>query len=260
MSAPNQLSFLPDDYLQRKAQRRANTICATLFLLAAAGIGSSYMLAERSLDSVEKRAEEVNREYADAAKKIKQVQQMQERQRTMARQAELTAQLLEKVPRSYVLAEVTNALPAGVSLLDLTLDSKVRRPVAAAVPTGKTAAEARKAAREAKNAPPQPEVKQYDVSIKLTGIAFTDVQVARFITSLNQSPLLQDVNLQISDTLESKSGGETMRKFVIETSLRPDAQVATMVRRTEDVKPLAEAPAATPAAPSATAALPGDER
>ena len=35
MSAPNQLSFLPDDYLARKAQRRANLICATLFIVAA---------------------------------------------------------------------------------------------------------------------------------------------------------------------------------------------------------------------------------
>ena len=33
MSAPNQVSFLPDDYLARKAQQRTNIICAMLFLI-----------------------------------------------------------------------------------------------------------------------------------------------------------------------------------------------------------------------------------
>ena len=126
MTAPNQLSFLPDDYLQRKRQRRANLICAGLFVMVVGGVGTSFTLAERSLRSVELRAADVDREYADAAKRIEQVQRMQDRQKKMSRQAELTAELLEKVPRSYVLAEVTNSLPAGVSLLDLVLERMSR--------------------------------------------------------------------------------------------------------------------------------------
>ena len=54
-----------------------------------------------------------------------QVQQMQEKQRTMAHQAELTASLLEKVPRSFILAEITNGMPGGVSLLDFQLEARV---------------------------------------------------------------------------------------------------------------------------------------
>lgn len=225
MSAPNQLSFLPDDYLQRKAQRRANVVCATLFLLVVTGIGTSFALAERSLKRVEKRAIEVDREYADAARRIQQVQQMQERQRTMARQADLTAQLLEKVPRSFLLAEITNALPAGVSLLDLHLDSKLRKPRTETVPAGVTAAEQRRLAREKKNQPQLPEAKQYDVTIRVTGIAYTDVQVARFITSLNASRVLKDVNLVVTETLEpkEKDGGEVMRKFSLEMTLTGEA-------------------------------------
>lgn len=225
MSAPNQLSFLPDDYLQRKAQRRANVVCATLFLLVVAGIGTSFALAERSLKRVERRAADVDREYADAARRIQQVQQMQDRQRTMARQADLTAQLLEKVPRSFLLAEITNALPAGVSLLDLQLDSKLRKPKAETVPAGVTAAEQRRLAREKKNQPQVPEAKQYDVTIRVTGIAYTDVQVARFITSLNASRVLRDVNLVVTETMESKErdDGEVMRKFSLEMTLAGDA-------------------------------------
>jgi Tfp pilus assembly protein PilN len=225
MSAPNQLSFLPDDYLERKAQRRANLVCATLFLLVSVGIGTSFALAERSLKRVEQRAAETDQQYAEAAKRIQQVQQMQERQRTMARQAELTAQLLEKIPRSFLLAEITNALPAGVSLLDLQLDSKLRKPKAETVPVGATAAEQRRLAREKRNQPSTPEAKQYDVTVRITGIAYTDVQVARYITSLNASRVLRDVNLVVSETLEpkEKDGGEVMRKFSLDMTLDTDA-------------------------------------
>ena len=60
------------------------------------------------------------------AQRIRQADMMQEKQRTMARQAELAASLLEKVPRSFILAEITNAMPPGVSLIDFNLESKLR--------------------------------------------------------------------------------------------------------------------------------------
>ena len=70
---------------------------------------------------------------AQAARPIEQFQKLQEKQRTMAMQAELTSSLIEKVPRSFLLAEMTNSLPTGVSLVDLVLDSrkKVVAPPAA---------------------------------------------------------------------------------------------------------------------------------
>jgi arginyl-tRNA--protein-N-Asp/Glu arginylyltransferase len=122
MSAPSQLSFLPDDYLKRKAQRRANAICAFLFLVIMSAIVSAFTVSERSLKNVEKMHASVEQDYAVAAKKLEQVQEMQNKQHMMAQQAELAATLLEKVPRSFVLAELTNNLPAGLSLLDFTME------------------------------------------------------------------------------------------------------------------------------------------
>ncbi len=37
MASPNQLSFLPDDYMERKSQRRTNAICAVLSILVIGG-------------------------------------------------------------------------------------------------------------------------------------------------------------------------------------------------------------------------------
>ncbi|HZZ44054.1 MAG TPA: PilN domain-containing protein [Tepidisphaeraceae bacterium] len=224
MNAPNQLSFLPDDYLARKVQRRTNVICATLFLVAMGAIASAFTLSERATHAMVLRHDEVDQQYADAAKKLEQVGQMQDKQRRMAHQAEVTASLLEKVPRSFLLAEFTNSLPAGVSLIELSMESKLKPQ--APPPAPKTAFEQKKTDGDKKNktaAPAGPPVKMYDVVIKLTGVAQTDVQVAQFINKLSQSKLLMDVNLVIVDQFTVDS--DKVRKFQLEMLLNPEASV-----------------------------------
>ena len=225
MSSPNQLSFLPDDYLETKRQRRTNVICAGLFLLIMTGIGGGFTVVEKSLRTAEKEHDVVIKEYADAATKIQQRQQMQEKHQRLSAQAELTASLVEKVPRSRLLAELTNAMPAGVSFKDVHLDSKSR---ASAPSAPKSQFEIKKAQMEAasggKPSGPVPQAKNYDVTVKVTGRADNDVQVAQFMAKLNQSELVKDVNLVVSD--EEMVGEVRMRQFQIEMMINPSAEVA----------------------------------
>ncbi len=224
MAAPNELSFLPEDYLDRKRRRRTNAICAALFAVVMVACGSAFLITERNLRAAEKRHDDVERQYAEAARRIQQVQQMQEKQRTMAQQAELTAALLEKAPRSFILAELTNALPPGVSLLDFGMESK--RQSSGQAPAGRTVFEQRKAAMEARQngaAVPAAGPVKFDISMKLTGIASTDVQVAQYMGKLGRSDLLDEVNLLVTE--EFKHGDEKLRKFQIEMILNPRASV-----------------------------------
>ena len=82
-------------------------------------------------------------------------------------------------------------------------------------------AEARSRAAQNPNTPP---AKIMDVHMKLTGIADTDLQVAQFLTKLNQSRLLKDVNLVISDVYQQEKN-QQMRKFQIEMLVNPAAEV-----------------------------------
>jgi hypothetical protein len=236
MSSPNQLSFLPDDYMERRARRRTNLICSFLFVCGVAGIGSAFMLSERADRRAEEKHATVSSEYVEEARRIERAKQIQEKQRQIAHQAELTASLIEKVPRSYLLAAITNAMPGGVSLLDLTLDTKVKSVPSA--DKGKTAMEKKKEKRKAdadkKDAPPPPPApKIYDVTIKLVGVASTDVQVAQFITKLNGCQYLKDVNLVISDEFQQEN--ETLRRFQIDMLLNPAAEPPPDVNESKTV-------------------------
>jgi hypothetical protein len=228
-SAPNQLSFLPDDYLERKAQRRTTIFFGVLFALVLAGCLITTHVSKNQTRQVEQQLASIEGEYTEAAKRIEQFQQLQTKQRQMARQAELTSSLLEKVPRSFILAEITNALPAGVSLVDFAMDSKPRQVKAPEPP--KLAFESKATGQPAPKVEPVPEAKTYDVFMKCTGLANTDVQVAQFISKLNASVLFRDVNLVVTEVyaLPNQAGQQTneavMRRFQIELSLNPNADV-----------------------------------
>src|SRR3954452_24542780 len=135
MAAPNELSFLPDDYLARKAGRRANALCAGLSVVVMGAIASAFYFTERSMREVETRSATVDKSFTEAARSIEQVNKMKAQQRKIVRQAELAASLVEKVPRSNLLAEFTNSLPPGTSLLDFSLESRVSVTTSAVVST-----------------------------------------------------------------------------------------------------------------------------
>ncbi|HEX3357219.1 MAG TPA: hypothetical protein VHS31_09630 [Tepidisphaeraceae bacterium] len=221
MKAPNELSFLPDDYLANKAQRRANVICAILFVVTMVSIGLAFTTSEASLRKDEQQNAEVNEGFTNAAKRIEQFKQMQEKQRTMAHQAELTASLLEKVPRSLILAKITNALPAGVSLTDFMLTSSKRN----AMPVARTAYEAKASGNIVSQVA---DAKVYDVQIKIGGLAPTDVQVGDLLNKLKTIRMFKDVILIITDWDkggDKKATDTQYRKFQIELTLNSNADL-----------------------------------
>jgi Tfp pilus assembly protein PilN len=223
MNSPNELSFLPEDYLERKARRRANILCGALSVVVMGTIGTAFWLSERSMRGLDTEVAEVKARYAQEAGQIEAVKRMHAKQRQIVQHAELAAALVEKVPRSNVLAEFTNSLPPGASLLEVTLESRVKAPQAAAAPT--TAFDARVAQSTGAQAAAKkaPEAPRYDVFVKLAGVAETDVQVATFISKLNGSSLLRDVNLVETNTFGKEK--ETRRRFMLEMMINPAAEV-----------------------------------
>jgi hypothetical protein len=229
MASPNELSFLPDDYLERKAQRRTNLIFALLFFIEMLAIAGTFVISERANVAVDNEHETVGKTYTEAAKRIQLKQQLEQKQATMEKQAELSASLLEKIPRSYLMAKITNSLPAGVSLIDVNLESKLRPGTGPAPMGSKTAFEQKKSATDPKKpaAPPVQQAKVFDVNMKVTGVAFTDVQVAQFISKLNTLPVFKDVNLIISDEYKDADEGQQLRKFQLELTVNSNADISS---------------------------------
>ncbi|HEX8340175.1 MAG TPA: PilN domain-containing protein [Tepidisphaeraceae bacterium] len=229
MNAPNQLDFLPEDYLRNKAQGRTNVMCASLFVVMIVSIGGAFFFAERSMREAEDRHAVAVQQHADAARRIAEMKKMHEKQAFLARKAELSASLIDRVPRSYVLAELTNLLPAGVALTDLDLVT-AKKAVAAPKTDAPALKKKSKSSAAADTLPPAPAPQE--ATVRLTGTAAADSQVAAFVEALKKSNLFIEVNLLISaEQAQGENGVTSLRRFSIDLVLDPKADVRRQSRR-----------------------------
>ena len=213
-------SFLPEDYVERKTQRRTNIISMTLFVVVMTGIIGAFLVTDRQRVEVVRKQREVNAQFEEAAKRLEQLDHMRVQKEEMLQKAEVTAVLIERLPRSLLLAELINTMPATLSLLEFELETKVVRQ-----PQPKTALDAAKAKRVAnRKQKPKPPPKINEATLLLVGVAPTDVEVAQYMTSLSKSEMFKDVNLVFSE--ETKIVDEQMmRKFKIEMKLNQNIDI-----------------------------------
>lgn len=210
------INLLPRDYLKRRLERRADVLLLALFGVVMLGVVSATVLSERSWRHTVKVAERVDQSYEDATKLIEQLQQLDMDKRNMLQKAEQTASLMEKVPRSYLLAAVTDAMPAQARLTSfhLTVDKIEQR----AAPAG-----GKKGSKfQSVSAQRFPGEMTTRVKMEVTGLADTDVDVARFIAAMASNPLVNSADLVYSEERVVEDD-IVMRGFRVDIALTPNA-------------------------------------
>ncbi|MFA6133123.1 MAG: PilN domain-containing protein [Phycisphaerae bacterium] len=225
------INLLPDDYLKRRSQQRANIMCLVLFGIVMAGVGGAALVSERSTRYTREVADRVNASYVDATRMIEELRQLEAKKAQMLRKAEMTARLLERVPRSTLLAVVTNALPRQASLTQFQLIPKLVVRAEPVRPAGETTDKFNRIQDQRSN-PPQ---STYTYSIEVTGMAGTDVEVAKFITNLVRNPLLTSVDLAYSQ--EKLVNERPVREFQVKMEVRSDIDVMDVLQNTERPAP-----------------------
>lgn len=218
------INLLPADYLQRRRQHRGNLICAVLFGVVIVTLCGAAFVSERSTRNTRKVCDRMNVAYADAAKLIDEVHQLEKQKSTMLDKAKRSASLMEKMPRSYMLAMLTNSLPDGASLRSVRMTVRVVAGPAPPKPKNKAAA------LRAAAAPPKPP--KLAVVMAISGKASTDVQVARFIARLAAHPLTDVVDLLYVREGRARQG-KPAREFELTIMLKPDADVLDAIESTD---------------------------
>ena len=217
----NNIDFLPEDYLEKKSQRRTNIVCLFLFLLVVAGVGGGFLFTERQQSSLKQKVAEINQKMVRAGDSLKQLDDLEKKKKEMMEKAAISAMLMEPVPRSLLLATITNDLPDSVSLVDYKMICKVLKDKSTNIRSrNKKARKSKKKTEAAKPAAPP----KTETTIELTGLAPTDLEVAKLIANLNKSPLFSQVNLKLSE--EHKFANEVMRRFQLLVILDPEAQAS----------------------------------
>jgi Tfp pilus assembly protein PilN len=225
------INFVPNDYIQQRQSSRANLMYLTLLAALLGGIGVTFSIIKMRQRAVQADLDAVNAKMAQAKEQIAQLEELKTKGKTMMKSMVMTAELLEPVPRSIILACLTNNMPSGVSLLEVEMKEKETKvaiaPAETAAGTAKPAAAAKPGAKPSqyqaasaknKKAAPVETKTLLENNIEIEGIAPSDIEVASFISNLSSSILLDSVELV--ESKEEDIDGVKFRQFRLRTSLK----------------------------------------
>src|ERR1039458_9805842 len=105
------INLLPQDYIAGRYRRRANWVCSILFAVVMAGVVGAAFVSDQNRRHTLEVSRRVDGDYAEAAKLIAQMQQLELQKALMLTKAGGSSALMERVPRSFLLGMLTNSLP-----------------------------------------------------------------------------------------------------------------------------------------------------
>lgn len=226
--------FLPEDYVQRKAEGRANIIGLTLFCAVMGTVVAAFFVTNRNWKSVHDEREAIAVQYTAAEPEIELLIKLEEQKEQMLQKAEIVTALIEPVPRSILMAELVTRMPEEMTLLTVELKGRrvaeatttkaddknkrrtsVRGRQAGSLGGTKTGASADDA--ETKSILPP----RYEYTLTLIGVTTKNEDISDYMDGLKLSPLLRRVDLKEVDS--QKMNDRQLRKFEIVAEIDPRA-------------------------------------
>lgn len=228
MNAPSsQASFLPSDYIARKAAFRNNVITASLFVMVMGATVGAFVVTHIQWRGLKARYEEVTQACEGEKKKLAQLDTLRQQRSEMMEKAQITAALVERVPRWAVLGEVDYRMPLTMRIDELSLkgtrtDPKVSAPPPMVKTLSGTVVKSTPKSGKKDGAEEKPRITApaFTHTLTIAGTAEENNDVADYIASLKQSPVLR--NVELTFIRDQKFDDMVLRQFEIVALLRSD--------------------------------------
>lgn len=214
------INFVPNDYIQQRQSSRANILYLMLLMAMLGAIGITFGFIKMRQRAVNVEMMALNGRMSKAKEQIAQLEELKVKGKTMLKTMVMTAELLEPIPRSVVLASLTNNMPAGVSLLDFSLDEKELKSAPAVKPAAKPTNQFQAKTAQASKSAAEESERTSETKIELMGIAPSDIEVAAFIARLSGSILMDQVELV--ESKERVIDDVKFREFKLRGMLKPN--------------------------------------
>ncbi len=221
-SGVNNASFLPADYIQRKAEIRNNLIVLCLFALVMMGVGGAFFMTNRAKIALGEEYSILKEQCMEEGKQIEALKKLQQQREIMLEKAEITAALLEPVPRWAVLSELRYRMPETVRLdtMELKGTRNGGNVGMANLPKIKTLVD-NATQQTAKATKPKVMPPSFGYTLTVNGAAENNNDVADYLQSLKSSPVMQYVELTF--IREQRDEKKVLRQFEITATLNSDA-------------------------------------
>ncbi len=180
------INLLPDDYAKKQAQFRASVLCVVLFGIIMAGVWWASRVSDEKHQSLREDQLAVNEQYRRTEQVISTMHDLEQRKSLMEKRAKDTSDLMEKLPRSFLMAKASLCCPETIRLrkMEIYLNEKTKKNRAGRIIRSKGDA-------------------QYYTEMVLTGFVKggTDRDLARYLEALESMEFVDRADLISSDVI-----------------------------------------------------------
>lgn len=220
--APN--SFLPQDYIARKSDAKANIFLLSFFAIVMAAVVGAFMVTYRQKVELRQHLVSVSAKYNAEAKKIEQLKQLETQRAQIMEKAQVTAALVERIPRWAVNQEIALRMAPTMRLAELKVKATRTDPTppkAKDAPPPVKSLTDKLAGKKDEPAVPTIVAPMFRYNLTIIGGAKENNDIADFIRSMRESPIFDEVELAY---IREGQGDENLpRKFEVSAILRQDA-------------------------------------
>jgi len=216
------IDFLPAQYRQQRAQRRMKpwrVIVVALFLMLG---GAAAWGQHRAKQAAEAELDAVMTQYDQVVLENNQLASLQTTLKTVGARAELYTYLRHPWPRTQLLAALLAPMPEDITLKQIQIT--LQRSTAPRHVARETTAEKKQREEQAEKLPPaardlqrlREQFAETTTQISISGTTGGGVALHRYLGELAESPLFRKVELQSSEILETRQGGEMQFEALVE--------------------------------------------
>ena len=207
-----EIDFLPPWYAQFLRRRRTVFFQTWVTMGVALGLGLWMFLAERNQRSAEGVLDTLSGQIQQTSTQLQQMERLEMLRRQLRQQAEVLTKLGIHVEAGRLITKLSDATPPSLSFLSLNIDTDE-------IPVQLSAAE-RATLKEGSKPPVDRRLR-----VRLQGVAPTDLELATFLTDLNQTSFFERPALTY--VKERRESGHVLREFEVTFSINLNSPVAT---------------------------------
>lgn len=218
------MNLLPEGYLRQRLQYRVDMLCVLLFGIVMVSIMTAETISSRQIEETRVTHERVVERYSVAAEQVQDFFALRAEKLKLMKEAEVISAIAERIPRSLLLAMVTNMCPKDMTLTNINVTDTiiVQQVDPEEQKRRKRMTEEEREKEKAKQPPPPTQL-----NMAISGLSANYNEITQFLQKLKNSPIMADVDVDF--TRERRLQDRMLLEFRIQCVLLPTAEITTML-------------------------------